>query len=105
MSVDKNWLRSHARELHGVLAESGGEWRLLDVPATKEDHQGHIQVLRDEGALDRVRDTRLGVVWRTTPAFEEAFRSVCEDVDGLDSSEAFVATGQTTLVDFGRASV
>lgn len=104
MTVNKNYLRSHAHDLIGVIPAPGTEWRMMDTPMTQEEHQGYIQYLREEdGGLTRVRDTRLGVVWRTEPQLEESLREVAEDL-GYDPEEALISTGQTTLQQFARVS-
>jgi len=99
MSVNKNYLRSHIADIYGVIPAPGTEWRLLETPMTQEDHQGHLQVLRDEGAISIVRRDRMGTVWMTTPQFEEALQEVAESL-GEDPEEALISLGQTHLRQF-----
>jgi hypothetical protein len=102
--VNKNYLRSHIHDLIGVIPAPGTEWQMSETPMDKDTHQGHIQYLREEdGGLTKVRDTRWGVVWRTSPQLEEALREVAESI-GEDPEDACICLGQTNLQQFAQVS-
>ena len=104
MTVNKQYIRAHIHDLHGYIPAPGTEWQFRETEMTKEQHQSHIQYLKEEdGGLTKVRSDRWGVYWQTEPQLADALRTVADDME-LDPEGAVVAIGQTDFGRFGRAS-